>query len=431
MTPPPTLESSAPSGLLARIGIPPSIAWGFAGVFLFMIGIGLEISWLSPYLTDQGISVSVVASIFSVYGISVSISSWISGVVFEIIGAKRTMLLAFVLFAAGTAVFVGIGVQQQAVWALFVGYAIKGFSYPLFSYSFLVWIAYRAVPERLSTAYGWFWVAFSGGMSVVGAYGSGLLIDAVGPIPVLWSTVLFAGLGTAAIVLLNRDDITPKPAPAADRWLELFSLVTILRDQPRLALVIGIRIVNTLPLFAMPVFMPLYLEDYGFTTAEWLAVWGTTWLANIAFNLVFGYLGDQLGWKRVISFVGGIGCALSTLAFFYAPQVLGHNFTALMIAGLCLGACVAGYIPLDAIVANFVEDNKGAAISVMNFGAGLSTLVGPLIVAIFAEPFGYTSVAWVLAGLYLAVGVVIWYLVPRTAATNDTDAATTAEATEA
>ncbi|WP_406639862.1 MFS transporter [Amycolatopsis sp. WGS_07] len=408
-----TVPEAPPRDLLSRIGIPKKISWGFVGIFLFMVGIGLELSWLSPYLVDRGVDVSVVAAVFSTYGVTVSIASWLSGVFFEIVGAKRTMLIAFLLFTAGTTLFVLVGVQQQAVWALFAGYAIKGFSYPLFSYSFLVWIAYRAERNRMSAAYGWFWFAFSGGMSVVGAYGSDLLIKAMGEIPVLWCTIVWAALGTFAIVVLNRDDI--KPDRAGHRWRELASLFTIVRTEPRLLLVLGIRIVNTLPQFGLPVFVPLYLQQFGYSTSEWLSIWGTIWLSNIVFNLLSGHLGDRMGWKRTIAYFGGFGGAVSVLAFFYAPQVFGHNYWALLIVGLLLGMCIAGYVPLDAIVANIVKSNKGAALSILNLGAGLSTLAGPLLVALFAHLIGYVGVAWIMGLLYVAVGCTVWYVTPRKA----------------
>lgn len=409
------------STLLTRIGIPKAISWGFAGVFLFMIGIGLELSWLSPYLVSRGIATGTVAAVFSVYGVSVALGSWISGVAFEIVGSKRTMLISFLLFAVGTALFVGVGVQQQAVWALFVGYAIKGFSYPLFSYSFLVWIAYRAQRKRMGAAYGWFWVAFSGGLSVVGAYGSELLLSLIGNVAVLWSAILWAGLALVAMVVLNRDNIKPKQGSSASRWKELTTLFTIVQQQPRLLLVLGIRIVNTLPQFGLPVFIPIYLQQFGFSTSEWLSIWGTIWLVNIVFNLIFGYLGDRLGWKRVISLFGGFGAAVSLILFFYAPQLFGHNYWSLLGIGLALGMCISGYVPLDAIVANMVQTNKGAALSIMNFGAGLSTLAGPSIIAIFVGVIGYAGVAWIMCALYFAVGLSVWYVTPRKKAPTDTE----------
>jgi MFS family permease len=165
--------------------------------------------------------------------------------------------------------------------------------------------------------------------------------------------------------------------------------------------------------------MPLYLRSLGFPTSQWLTIWGTVWLANIVFNLVAGYVGDIFGWKKIICIVGGVCGAVFTIGFFYTPAIFGHNYIALMIAGLLLGAAVAGFVPMDAVVANYLPDSKGAAISSMNFGAGLSSLVGPLIVAVVAVPLGYSGVAWILAGLYVFVAITIWFVSPRQRAAAD------------
>jgi polyol permease family len=407
--------------VLARVGIPKAISWGFLGILFFMVGTGLESGWLSPYLVGQGNSLTVVAAVFSAYGVCVSVSAWLSGVFFEMVGAKRTMLTAFLLFVIGTTMFVALGIQGKAEWALFVGYAIQGFSYPLFSYSFLVWIAYRADPKRMGAAYGWFWFAFSGGLSVVGAYGSDFLISSIGHTATLWTTLVWAALGAFAMIILNRDDVKPRAAAgASSRWKDLASLVTVIKAEPRLLIVLGVRIINTLPQFALPIFMPLYLSSFGFSTAKWLSIWGTVWLLNIVFNLVTGYIGDKIGWKRTIAFVGGFCSAISIIMFFYVPQLFGSNYWALMIAGIALGASISGFVPMDAVTANLVKDNRGASMSIMNLGAGLSTLVGPLIVGVFTGLIGYTGVAWIMCVLYVSVGFSIWYVTPRRRSETET-----------
>ena len=73
---------------------------------------------------------------------------------------------------------------------------------------------------------------------------------------------------------------------------------------------------------------------------------------------------------------------------------------------------LAGYVPLSALVPSLVEKDKGAAVSVLNLGAGLSTFVGPLLVGLLAGPIGYEGVAWVLAGLYVASAVMTHFITP-------------------
>jgi MFS family permease len=73
---------------------------------------------------------------------------------------------------------------------------------------------------------------------------------------------------------------------------------------------------------------------------------------------------------------------------------------------------LAAYVPLSALVPSLVTTDKGAAVSVLNLGAGLATFVGPLLVGLFATPaspvVGYTRVSWALAILYLCSSLMTW-----------------------
>ena len=58
-----------------KTGLPRQLTWGFLGVLIFMMGDGIEQTWLSRYITEAGFNSAVL---FSVYGITVAISSWLS-----------------------------------------------------------------------------------------------------------------------------------------------------------------------------------------------------------------------------------------------------------------------------------------------------------------------------------------------------------------
>ena len=58
-----------------------------------------------------------------------------------------------------------------------------------------------------------------------------------------------------------------------------------------------------------------------------------------------------------------------------------------------------------------MKTDKGAAVSVLNLGAGLATFVGPILVNIFApakDIAGFARVSWALAILYLLSSVMTW-----------------------
>jgi MFS family permease len=145
----------------------------------------------------------------------------------------------------------------------------------------------------------------------------------------------------------------------------------------------------------------MYMVEYGFTTTEWLQIWGTIFSINIIFNLIFGFVGDSLGWRNTVMWFGGVGCACTTLFFYYSPQFFGNNFWLVLGAGSLWGAMLAGYVPLSALVPSLVKKEKGAAMSVLNLGAGLAVFIGPAIVGLFIGLIGSTGVVWVLAMFYL------------------------------
>ncbi|HOB85973.1 MAG TPA: MFS transporter, partial [Bacteroidales bacterium] len=100
------------ASFLDKIGMPRQLGWGYLGILIFMMGNGIELGWLSPYLVDRGMSIEQSAFLFTVYGIIIAISSWFSGVMAESIGPKKTMLAGLVLYVFGTIGFVGFGVKD-------------------------------------------------------------------------------------------------------------------------------------------------------------------------------------------------------------------------------------------------------------------------------------------------------------------------------
>src|SRR5699024_8796594 len=85
-----------------------------------------------------------------------------------------------------------------------------------------------------------------------------------------------------------------------------------------------------------------------------------------------------------------------------------------------MGACLAGYVPISALVPSLVKEDKGAAMSILNLGAGLCVFVGPAIVTAFYGLVGPAGVTWILSGLYFASTIMmIWVKLPNNARTID------------
>jgi len=382
-----------------RSGLPKELAWGYLGVIIFMMGDGVEQGWLSPYMIEHGMSMGQSASLFTVYGVTIAVSSWFSGVLTESYGPRRVMLSGLLLYILGTIGFVGYGMTHLHYPVMLVTYAIRGFGYPLFAYAFLVWITYNTPKSQLGRAVGWFWFVFTGGLNVLGPYYSSLVLDKIGYQNTLWSSIFWVLIGALFALFLNQARFEKRKSEGS-RMKELLKGITITRDHPKVLIGGIVRVINTTAQFAFPVFMPIYMADYGFTTVEWLQIWGTIFTANIAFNLIFGFVGDGFGWRNTIMWFGGVGCGITTLLFFYSPVWFDGHYWLVMLSGVLWGALLAGYVPLTALVPSLVKDDKGAAMSILNLGAGLPVFIGPALVGIFIGWIGNEGMAWLLAILY-------------------------------
>lgn len=393
-----------------KVGIPATLIWGYLGVLIFMMGDGMETGWLSPWLIEKGMTIQHTASLFTAYGITIAVSSWLSGVLVETYGPRRSMLAGLLLYIAGTVGFVGMGLSNMNFPVMLATYALRGFGYPLFAYSFLVWISYATPKHMLGRAVGWFWFVFTGGLNVLGAFYSTWAIKNLGNVNALWSSIAWVLIGAAFALLFNKARFTIRRNNAGSKMQELKKGLTIIREEPKVMIAGFVRVINTTAQFAFPVFLPTYMAQHGFSTTAWLYIWGTIFTSNIAFNLIFGFVGDRLGWRQTIGWFGGVGCAITTLLLYYMPQQAAGNYTIVMTAGILWGACLAGYVPLSALVPSLVKKDKGAAMSILNLGAGLAVFTGPAIVGLSIGTVGSEGVIWILAGLYLLSAVLTYFI---------------------
>ncbi|WP_342515274.1 MFS transporter [Sporosarcina sp. FSL K6-1522] len=388
------------------------MALGYLGVLLFMMGDGLELGWLSSYLIDNGLTVQQSALLFSVYGFAVAIAAWLSGVLAEVLGPRKVMTLGFILFVTGTIVFLTVGIPTMNLAVMIPTYSLRGLGYPLFAYSFLVWLTYYAPTEKLGTAVGWFWVAFAGGLNVLGAYYSSFALPYLGEMKALWSALIFATIGAVLAIYLNKDDGSnrKKFESKADMFKYISKGITIAFERPKVGIGGIVRTINTAGAYGLVVFLPAFMMDVGFTRSEWLQIYGALWTSNVIFNLIWGVVGDRIGWRNTVMWFGGIGCAVFIMALYYVPYLLGPNYAATLVVAICFGACVAAFVPLSALLPSLAPENRGAAMSILNLGAGLSTFVGPAIVGLFIGTVGTVGILWIYSGLYIVSSILMIFV---------------------
>lgn len=406
-------EAEHSPSALERLGIYPPLAWGYLGLLLFMIGDGVESGFLSPYLTGRGFPEPDVAWIFTVYGVTAAIAAWLSGALSDVWGPRLVMTIGLAVWAVCHVVFLLAGVARDDYELMLFTYALRGFGYPLFAFGFLVWITAATPRYRLATAVGWFWFAFTGGLPTLGSLVARFMIPEIGHFRTLWVSLGLVLLG-GAIALLGVREATGRrrlAPPGENPLLTLFLSVSIAWREPKTAIGCVVRVINTAPQFGFFVFLPAYFQkNIGFTEAQWLQLLSAMFLSNIIWNLLFGVIGDRLGWRRTVALCGGLGSAVTTLLLYYTPATLGPNYPLAVSAAVAYGATLAGYVPLSALMPSLTPQHKGAAMSLLNLGAGASVWVGPGIVALFLRSVGVGGVMWIYAVLYLISAVLALFL---------------------
>ncbi|MEX5237101.1 MFS transporter [Kocuria arenosa] len=401
-------------------GMPRRLLFGYLALAVFMTGDGFELTFLSRFLVENGFTPTQAGLVFTVYGLVVAFSAWTTGVLAEVVGAKRLMVLGGVLWMVLHVLFLTVGLESVVGTILI--YALRGVAYPLFMYSFVVLIAQSVHPSRLASAMGWFWASFSLGIGVMGAYVPSLLVPVIGEYATLWMSLPFVAAGTLMCAFLvpgapPETDLSQK-LHGAERTRELLRGVTILVENRQIALSVVIRVLCNLTLYAFPMMMPLYLTtvEIGgaawFSLPEWMMLWAIMNTITIGANIVWGRLGDRYGWMRQMRWFGFGGMALAVLAFAYVPVWFGPSFPAMVGAAVLFALSVTAFVPMGAIFPALAPEHRGAAISAHNLASGLTTFLGPGIATLLLPVLGPIGVCWVFAGLMLLGTLTTFFIHP-------------------
>ncbi|MDG4862784.1 MFS transporter [Streptomyces sp. T-3] len=401
--PPTTGGTDRSPSFFTRMGIPQSISFGYLGLLIFMTGVGIEAAYLSPYLEGLGITASNVAMVFTVYGITGAVASWFAGALSDLWGPRRVMWLGLGTFAATQVFFLAVAVPSKAYPLLLLGYGLRGLAFPLFAYAFLVWIAAVAPRDQMGTAMGWFWSAFSAGMPTLGSLGASLMIPVIGEYGTLWAELgVVAVGGLVALLLVKEKTGSARLAPAGESPMAgLVGSLTILYRNPRVGAGAAVRMFNTASQFGFMVMLPVwFVNTIGLSNGQWLRLVAVMFGTNILTNLLFGIVGDKVGWRTTVAWFGGMGCTVSVLVLYYVPTVVGSQYAVALLVAIFYGATLSGYVPLSALMTAIAPEHKGQAMAALNLGAGASTFLGPLVVSLFLGPLGVGGVVWIFAGFH-------------------------------
>jgi len=405
---------------LDRIGIPHVLRWGFLGVLVFMTGNGVESNILEPHITAAipGDRVSLAATIITVYGVSVLVGSYLSGALSDLFGPRRIMLLGFVVWVVFEILFL-LSLSIESIPLIFLTYFLRGFGYPLFAFSFLVWINHVAPYERNGTAVGWFYVMFTGGLPTLGSLFAVFAIPAFGggfggETATMAASTAIVAAGFAIAWFGVREGhgsrrLAPEGEPASTVML---SGLTLAVQNTKILQGFLVRLINTAPQFGMFIVLPVVIaDDRGWGQSRWLAMTVVVYASNILVNAVFGAIGDKVGWIRTVRWFGILGSALGLLAWWYVPQLVPAGSTwgyyASLAAGVSFGVLLAGFVPMGAIMPALAPHHKGAAMAMYTTAAGGAAFLGSAVVAVVRPWAGNVGTVWAFVVLYAAAFVMI------------------------
>ncbi|AOA03118.1 RbtT/DalT/CsbX family MFS transporter [Carnobacterium maltaromaticum] len=391
-----------------RIGIPASLFYGYIGLVFFMIGAGIETSWFSAFLVSSGYEIQLVSVIFSLYGLFVAIFSWLTSFFVNIFSVRKVMIAGLIIYLVSAVILIA-GIYFELLPVIAVAYTLRGASYPLFAYAFLIWITLRSEFKNLGKATSWFWFSFNLGLTIISPLLASLLLKFSNSINILAVGMVMALLGSFLSLKVNRDHL-PTFNNNKSILYEMQEGIMILFEYPRLAIGLVVKAINNIGQFGFVIMMPIFLVNHGYSLSQWGIIWATTYVVNSFAGILFGNLGDYYGWRKIVCYFSGtltaLSCFLIGSVVFYFPG----NFFLLMLAFIVFSFGIAAFGPLSALIPAMALEKKTTALSVLNLGSGLSNFLGPVLVTVLFQKFDGFFVLAVFAVLYLLASILAIFL---------------------
>lgn len=396
--------------------MPLALLGGYIAIVFCMTGDGIEQAFLSKYIVSLGFTARDAALVFTVYGATAALSSWLSGVLADVFTPRRIMLVGVAWWLVFHALLLVFGLQHPNLWLMTIFYGIRGFAYPMFFYGFFVWVVQKSHPHELASAIGWTWSMFTIGYGIIGSYLPSFTIPVIGFMGTLWMSMIWVFIGGLLIYFYTGGVTATRNVSIArgdsSHFSEISKCVTLIFRNRNIALALITRVICNLSLFGFPVIMPLFYTSpqVGFSVPEWLRIWGTFFLVQPVTNVVWGLIGDRIGWMRQMRWFGFVGCGTASLLFYWIPAHLGHNTFAATLGALFFAVTVTSFVPMGAIFPMMEPEHKGAAVSVQNLGGGLANLGGPMLAALILPVAGFAGVVVVYGILYYLAAVLTLFI---------------------
>jgi predicted MFS family arabinose efflux permease len=124
---------------------------------------------------------------------------------------------------------------------------------------------------------------------------------------------------------------------------------------------------------------------------------------NIFADVLAGFIGDRFGWRRITTWVGCAGSAVSTLLLYVGPAAAGLNMWIAAACCMLFGGTLVGYSPFTVLMPACARSpgDKDNALSIYTLSAGLSEFVGSALVSVFITTIGFLGLTILPACLHI------------------------------
>ncbi|MBN1190599.1 MAG: MFS transporter [Dehalococcoidales bacterium] len=348
-------------------------------------------------------TVGFIAATSTVVGIVVSLPA---GILSDIVGRRRVILLAAMVFA--TAPFLYLLVNEP--WHLVVVRIYHGFATAILGPVAMAAVADTYDKNRgekmgtysSATMVGRFIAPFVGGALIFGNNFS-------------WVYLVTGVMGVLALLAALRLPLSTSTSLSAGRVLRrerseiLGDILTIIRH-PGILLTSLVEAIQYFAFGCLEVFIPIYLnEQAGFSTISIGALFTIQIVVATLTKPLMGRLSDRYG--RGVMIVGGLVLSGITMAF----MTYSHNYLLLAILiglfGLGLATVTASTSALIADLSSYYSYGSALGIesSIMDIGHSTGPMVGGLLISAlhYNTAFGIVGCSLVIAS------IVFWVIMKR------------------
>jgi MFS family permease len=369
-----------------------------AGALMTWMAVGALLSlpvFLAPISADTGWTRGGIGFAMTLNFLAMGVGSAVWGGLSDRYGPRMILLAGVLLLGAGLALASRATslLEFQAIYGLLIGSAAGSLMVPLISTVTLWFDSHRALAVSL----------VSSGMGVapmtVSPFAATLVADHGWRTAQLILAVAVVVLLVPAALLVRRP--AHMPAAAADGGMDGAEMKAAVRRalRSRPFIVLSLTFFACCATHAGPIFHTIsYAIGCGLPPMTAVTIYSVEGFAGLVGRLVFGFLGDRLGVKRMIV-AGLLVQALAAGAYVLATGI-GDFYAVAFVFGMAYG----GVMPLYSALARdyFAPQIMGSVLGAMTLLSGLGMALGPALGGWIYDHFhAYT---WMYLGS-LAVGL--------------------------